>query len=246
MKDKEIVLVTGGGRGIGRALVSALASPDRLVYIHYSSSGQAAGDLADQMEKEGKAARAVQADLADPSACKALIEGIIEESGRLDILVNNAGMTRDCLAVRMSDDDYDQVIAVNQRAPFILMREAAKSMMRSRRGRIINISSVVGLTGNAGQVNYAASKAALIAMTKSLAQELGSRQVTVNAVAPGFIETDMTAGLSEEIQKAYREAIPLGRFGQAEEVAALVAFLASREAAYITGQTICVDGGINR
>jgi 3-oxoacyl-[acyl-carrier protein] reductase len=246
MKDKEIVLVTGGGRGIGRALVNALASPDRLVYIHYSSSGQAAGDLADQMEKEGKAARTIQADLADPVACKALVAEIIDESGRLDILVNNAGMTRDRLAVRMSDDDYDQVIAVNQRAPFILMREAAKSMMRSRRGRIINISSVVGLTGNAGQINYAASKAALIAMTKSLAQELGSRQVTVNAVAPGFIETDMTAGLSEEIQKAYREAIPLGRFGQAEEVAALVAFLASREAAYITGQTICVDGGINR
>ncbi len=246
MKDKEIVLVTGGGRGIGRALVNALASPDRLVYIHYSSSGQAAGDLADQMEKEGKAARTIQADLADPVACRALVAEIVDENGRLDILVNNAGMTRDRLAVRMSDDDYDQVIAVNQRAPFILMREAAKSMMRSRRGRIINISSVVGLTGNAGQINYAASKAALIAMTKSLAQELGSRQVTVNAVAPGFIETDMTAGLSEEIQKAYREAIPLGRFGQAEEVAALVAFLASREAAYITGQTICVDGGINR
>lgn len=246
MNYKEIVLVTGGGRGMGQALVRALAAPDRMVCIHYSSSEEAAGKLARELEAQGLPACTLQADLADPLAAKGLAAGVIQAYGRLDILVNNAGVTCDRLTVRMTDEDYEEVLAVNQRAPFILMREAAKSMMRSRWGRIINISSIVGLKGNPGQINYAASKAAVIAMTKSLALELGPRQVTVNAIAPGFIETDMTACLSEEVKKAYLEAIPLGRFGQAEEVAALTAFLASRQAAYITGQVISVDGGINR
>lgn len=246
MSNKQVVLVTGAGRGIGRAIVRALASPERFIYIHYSTSADSAAALADELAREGKAARTIQADLSDSAAAKALVDEIIEESGQIDILVNNAGVTRDQLTVRMSDEDYDAVIRVNQKAQFILMREAAKIMMRKRWGRIINISSVVGLKGNPGQINYAASKAAVIAMTKSLAQELATRKVTVNSVAPGFIETDMTAVLSEEVRGYYLETIPMRRLGKPEDVAAAVVFLASEQANYITGQTISVDGGMNR
>lgn len=245
MEALQIVLVTGAGRGIGRAVAKELAGPDRLVYVHYSGSEEGAASLVREMEEAGQPARMIQADLADAKACKKLISDIVESHGRLDILVNNAGITRDQLMVRMTDEDYDRVIAVNQKAVFILMREAARVMMKKRWGRIINISSVVGLKGNAGQANYAASKAAVIAMTKSLAKELGGRMVTVNAIAPGFIETDMTACLSEEVKKAYLSSIPLGRLGQAEEVGQLAAFLAGDGAAYITGQVLSVDGGLH-
>jgi 3-oxoacyl-[acyl-carrier protein] reductase len=245
MSHKQVVLVTGAGRGIGRAIVRALASPERFIYIHYSTSEDSAKALSEELAQEGKPSRTIQADLSDSEAAKALISEIVEESGRLDILVNNAGLTRDQLTVRMSDEDYDAVIQVNQKAQFILMREAAKIMMRKRWGRIISISSIVGLKGNAGQINYAASKAAVIAMCKSLAQELATRNVTVNAVAPGFIETDMTAVLAEDVREHYLATIPMRRLGKAEDVAAAVAFLAGEEANYITGQTISVDGGMN-
>ncbi|HHU07899.1 MAG TPA: 3-oxoacyl-[acyl-carrier-protein] reductase [Clostridiaceae bacterium] len=245
-EDKQVVLVTGGGRGIGSAIARALATPKRLIYIHYGTSEVAAKTLADELNSSGRPARTIAADLFDPASCQQLISDIVAQEGKLDILVNNAGITRDQLAVRMGDTDYDDVIQVNQKAPFIIMREAAKSMMRQRWGRIINISSIVGLMGNAGQINYAASKAAVIAMTKSLALELAARNVTVNCIAPGFIETDMTSELSEEIRQIYRQTIPLRRFGRPEDIAALASFLVSDEAGYITAQTISVDGGINR
>ena len=245
MSQKQVVLVTGGGRGIGRAIVRALASTERFTYIHYSSSEDSAKALSEELVQAGRPSRTIRADLSDSEAAQALIREIVSESGQLDILVNNAGLTRDQLTVRMSDEDYDAVIQVNQKAQFILMREAAKIMMRKRWGRIINISSVVGLKGNAGQINYAASKAAVIAMGKSLARELATRNVTVNSVAPGFIETDMTAVLREEVRADYLDTIPMRRPGKAEDVAAAVAFLAGEEANYITGQTISVDGGMN-
>lgn len=245
-ENKQVVLVTGGGRGIGSAIVRALATPQRLVYVHYGTSKDDAEALASELNSGGKPARTISADLSDSASCQKLIGGIVAETGRLDIVVNNAGITRDQLAVRMSDADYDEIIQVNQKAIFIIMREAAKSMIRQRWGRIINISSVVGLKGNAGQINYAASKAAVIAMTKSLALELAARNITVNCIAPGFIETDMTAELSDEIHQVYQQTIPLHRFGRPEDIAAMAAFLASEEANYITAQTISVDGGLNR
>ncbi len=246
MNDKQITLVTGAGRGIGRAIAKRLASEDRKVYLHYGRSGDEAETLRLELEQDGFEAETIQADLFDLDATTSLVKTIVEKEGRLDILVNNAGITRDGLAVRMSNDDYDDVIAVNQRAPFILMREAGKVMMRRRFGRIINIASVVGFTGNAGQINYAASKAALIAMSKSLALELASRGVTVNCIAPGYIETEMTGVLSDAVREAIFAQIPQKRAGSPEDVAAVAAFLASDAAAYITAQTISVDGGMHR
>ncbi len=246
MAEKQIVLVTGASRGIGRAIAKRLASVDRKLYLHYGQSAEAAEALRRELEEKGFDAETIGTDLFDPDATAQLVKTIAEKEGRLDILVNNAGITRDGLAVRMSNDDYDDVISVNQRAPFILMREAGKIMMRRRFGRIINIASVVGLTGNAGQINYAASKAALIAMGKSLAIELATRGVTVNCIAPGYIETEMTGVLSESVRETIFAQIPQRRAGSPEDIAAVAAFLASDDAAYITAQTISVDGGMYR
>lgn len=246
MDKKEVVLITGAGRGIGKAIARKLASPERLLYLHYGSSSASVEELRQELAQKGCEARPIQADLADAKACAQLIPTLVDEAGTIDVLVNNAGITRDQLIVRMKEEDYDAVIQVNQKACFLLMQEAAKVMMRKRSGRVVNLSSIVGLKGNAGQINYAASKAAVIAMTKSMAQELGSRGVRVNCVAPGFIETDMTAALPADVREKLALEIPLKRVGQAGDVANAVAFLVSEEASYITGQTLSVDGGMNR
>ncbi|HHU53498.1 MAG TPA: 3-oxoacyl-[acyl-carrier-protein] reductase [Clostridiaceae bacterium] len=243
--EKEIALVTGGGTGIGQAICEQLANPDRHIYIHYGGSQQGAEQTLSLVEAQGGSGEIIQADLNDSDQISAMIQKIKEQSGRLDILVNNAGITRDGLAVRMSDQMYDDVIRVNQKAVFVAMREAGKLMMRQRKGKIINISSVVGLHGNAGQINYAAAKSAVFAMTKSLAQELASRNVTVNCVAPGYINTPMTEELSDKVKDALISQIPMQRTGEPKEVAYTVKFLASKEADYITGQSISVDGGMN-
>ncbi|NLM19822.1 MAG: 3-oxoacyl-[acyl-carrier-protein] reductase [Clostridiaceae bacterium] len=243
--EKEIALVTGGGTGIGQAICEQLANPDRYIYIHYGGSQQGAEQTLSLVEAQGGSGEIIQADLNDSTQISAMIQKIKEKSGRLDILVNNAGITKDGLAVRMSDQMYDDVIRVNQKAVFITMREAGKLMIRQRKGKIINISSVVGLHGNVGQINYAAAKSAVFAMSKSMAQELGARNITVNCVAPGYINTAMTEELSDQVKNSVINRIPLQRTGEPEEVAYAVKFLASKEADYITGQSISVDGGMN-
>ncbi|MDO5737805.1 MAG: 3-oxoacyl-[acyl-carrier-protein] reductase [Eubacteriales bacterium] len=244
--NKQVILITGASRGIGRAIAKKLASPESILYLHYGRSAESAEKLQKELAASGVETHLLQADLAKAEEIAKLIPTILEAHGRIDVLVNNAGVTVDKLLMRMSDEDYEEVYRVNQLAAFRLMRDVARPMLKQRSGKIINISSIVGLKGNAGQLNYAATKAALIGMTKSMALELGSRGITVNAVAPGFIETEMTAVLPAEIQEKIREEIPLGRFGKVEEVANLVAFLASPAADYITAQTISVDGGLNR
>ena len=237
-------IVTGGSRGIGRTIVRTLAEAGLQVYFTYVSRPEAAERTLADIAAMGGTARAFRVDSSDAEQVSRFFAEEIKGKVRLDVLVNNAGITRDGLVLRMKDEDYDQVLNTNLRGAFLFLREAAKIMTRQRYGRIINISSVVGQMGNAGQINYAAAKAGLIGMTKSAAKELGSRSVTVNAVAPGFIETEMTAALPEESRKAYLSAIPLGRLGSAQDVADAVAFLASDKAAYITGQVIAVNGGL--
>ena len=237
-------LVTGGSRGIGRAVARTLADAGYQVFLTYISKPEEAEQTVRDITEAGGVARAFRLDVGDSDSVAALFRDEIRDKVDLAVLVNNAGITKDGLMLRMKDDDFDKVVAINLRGAFLCLREAAKIMTRQRHGRIINISSVVGQMGNAGQVNYSAAKAGLIGMTKSAAKELAPRSVTVNAVAPGFIETDMTAALSEEARDAYAKAIPLGRLGSAQDVADAVAFLASDKASYITGQVLAVNGGL--
>ena len=241
---KRAAVVTGGSRGIGRAICVALAKQGCNVVVNYCHGEAAAAETAALCKELGVEAVTVQADVSTAEGCKKLFEEAVNAFGRVDILVNNAGVTRDNLILRLSEEDFDTVLNANLKGAFLCCKEAARRMVRQRYGRIVNLSSVVGLRGNAGQTNYSASKAGLIGLTKSLAKELASRNVTVNLVAPGLIDTDMTAALPEVARAALLASIPMGRMGAAEDVARAVAFLASDEAAYITGQVLCVDGGM--
>ena len=237
-------LVTGGSRGIGRAVCLELARRGANVAVNCAGNARAAEETAAACRELGVQAFAVQADVSDSAAAGAMVKAVIERFGRLDILVNNAGITRDKLALQMKNEDLDAVLDTNLKGAFYCMRAAYRPMMKQRYGRIVNLSSVVGLRGNPGQANYAASKAGLIGMSKSIAKELASRNVTVNLVAPGFIGTDMTAVLPEAAREALLKSIPMARLGQPEDVARAVAFFAAEDAGYITGQVLCMDGGM--
>ncbi len=242
--EGRVALVTGASRGIGRAIALKLAALGARVTVNYRSGEAAADEVVEAITSAGGEARAFRADVSDEEAATSLVKSVVATYGQLDILVNNAGITRDNIMARMKADDFDAVLATNLRSCWLMCRAALRVMMRARYGRIVNISSVTALMGNAGQSNYAASKAGIIGMSKSLAREIASRGITVNVVAPGFIATDMTAELPEDLLDTARTHIPLGRMGQPSEVAAAVAFLASDEAKYITGQTLNVDGGM--
>jgi 3-oxoacyl-[acyl-carrier protein] reductase len=242
--ENQNAIVTGAGRGIGHAIAARLASEGARVAC-VSRSEENAKRTADELNKaRGESAKHYTVDVADHAAVQKVGAQILEDFGKIDILVNNAGVTRDGLAMRMSIEDWDTVINTNLRGAFNVTQSILRAMIKQRGGRIINITSVIGLIGNAGQTNYAASKAGLIGFTKSLARELASRNITVNAVAPGFIATDMTAALSDDIKKTIQAQIPLGKTGTPENIADAVEFLASAEASYITGQVVCVDGGM--
>jgi 3-oxoacyl-[acyl-carrier protein] reductase len=240
----QTALVTGASRGIGREAALNLAAAGARVVVNYVANAEAANSLVAEIQALGGQAVAFQADVSDYDQAAGLVEKATAQWGSLDILVNNAGITRDTLLMRMSEEDWDRVLDVNLKGYFNCCKAAVRTMVKARKGRIINITSVVGIRGNAGQANYSAAKAGAIGLTKSLARELGSRGITVNAVAPGFIETDMTQVLSEDIKGALLKEIPLARLGQPADVAALVTFLAGPAAAYITGQVIAVDGGM--
>jgi len=241
--DQRVAIVTGASRGIGAAIARAIAADGRHV-VCVARSADKLEAMAGAIRDAGGAATAKTCDLSDQGQVEGLIESVADELGRLDILINNAGITRDNLLLRMSDDEFDDVIATNLRSVFVACRAAARPMMKGKFGRIINISSVAGLVGNPGQVNYAAAKSGLLGMTKSIGKEMAAKNITANVVAPGFIETDMTASLPDKVKEGARMVTPLRRFGQSEEVAAAVAFLASDAAGYITGQVLAVDGGM--
>ena len=242
--EGKSVLVTGGSRGIGRAIAIAFAENGADVAINYTSNEEAALEVSKEIEALGKTCKIIKCDVSDFENATKMVEDVVAEFGKIDILVNNAGITKDGLLMRMKEEDFDNVIDVNLKGTFNCAKHASAIMLKQRFGKIINMTSVVGIVGNAGQVNYAASKAGVIGLTKSLAKELGSRGITVNAVAPGFINTDMTASLSEKVKEEASKNIPLKRLGDPEDVANLVGFLASDAANYITGQVINVDGGM--
>ena len=245
MTERRKALITGASRGIGRAICVKLASEGTDIVFSYRSGDEAASETVNLCREYGIEIHAIKADVSNSEECERLIKEAVDLlGGRIDILVNNAGITKDGLLMKMSEDDFDAVVDTNLKGAFHCIRFVSRAMIRQRSGRIINISSVSGVLGNAGQANYAASKAGVIGLTKSAARELAGRKITVNAVAPGFIRTEMTAVLSEKVKEKAVLQIPMERFGEAEDVAQAVAFLASEQAGYITGQVLCVDGGM--
>lgn len=244
MLERKVALVTGAAKGIGRAIALVLSKEGYTVVINYISSSEKAYELKAEIEALGGSALVIKGDVSIQSEAEEVVNTTMKELGKIDVLVNNAGITRDNLIIRMSEEDFDKVLQVNLKGTFIMAKLVGKEMIKKRCGKIINISSVVGITGNAGQTNYAASKAGVIGLTKSLAKELASRGINVNAVAPGFIETDMTEKLPEKARLELTSSIPLKRLGKPEDVASVVAFLASNASDYITGQVLKVDGGM--
>ncbi len=243
--ENKIVLVTGAGRGIGASIAKRFASEGAEVIVNYSGNDEAAQKTVDEITATGGQAQKYKCSVNDSESVKVMIDEIIKKFGRIDILVNNAGITKDGLMLRMTDEDFDRVIDVNLKGTFNCTKYVSKYMLKQKSGKIINISSVVGLSGNAGQVNYSASKAGIIGITKSAAKELSSRGITVNAVAPGYVDTDMTKVLSDNIRNEILKNIPLQRMGNVEDISNCVSFLASEDASYITGQVISVDGGMH-
>lgn len=244
MLKGKVAVVTGASRGIGRAIALKLSQEGAKVVINYNGSAGKAEEVKCEIEKNGGEAEVMQCNVSDFQACENFIKDVIAKFGSLDILVNNAGITRDGLLMRMSEDDFNAVLDTNLKGTFNCIRFASRQMMKQRSGRIINLSSVSGVLGNAGQANYSASKAGVIGLTKSAARELAGRGVTVNAIAPGFINTDMTQCLPDKVKEESVKQIPLGTFGEPEDIAEAAAFLASEKAGYITGQVLCVDGGM--
>ena len=244
MSEKKIAVVTGGARGIGKAIALELAKAGNLVVINYNGSEEKARETKAEIEAAGGQADILQCNVADFDACEAFFKAVAEKYGRVDILVNNAGVTKDGLLMKMSEEDFSRVVDINLKGTFNCIRHVSRMMLKQRSGRIISLSSVVGLRGNAGQANYCAAKAGVIGITKSVAREMASRGITVNAIAPGFIRTEMTDVLRDDIKKTLMEQIPMKNFGEVEDIANTVAFLASEDARYITGQVISVDGGM--
>jgi 3-oxoacyl-[acyl-carrier protein] reductase len=242
--EDRVAVVTGASRGIGRSIALELANRGAAVVINYNSSPGKANEVVAEIEKNGGKAKAVQADVSDFEAAQGLIQTAIDEFGKIDILVNNAGITRDQLIIKLTEEDWDSVIDINLKSTFNCSKAAVRPMMRKRFGRIISVSSVAGQMGNPGQTNYSASKAGQIGFTKALAREVASRKITVNAVAPGFVDTEILDAMTDEAKAAITGMTPLGRMGQPEEIAYAVAFLASDQAAYITGQVLAIDGGM--
>ena len=241
---EQVALVTGGSRGIGRAAAELFAAAGVKVAITYKSRKLEADHFVEEVSRAGGKALAVQADFADSATPAVAVEAVVKEWGRLDILINNAGLTRDALVMRMSEADWDIVLQTNLKAAFLASKAALRPMLKQKYGRIVNVSSLAGVVGNAGQANYSASKAGLIGLTRSLAKEVGSRNITVNAVAPGFIETELTSGLPAELLERARQAAAIPRIGTPADVAPAIVFLASPQAAYITGQVLGIDGGL--
>ena len=245
MLSGKVALVTGASRGIGREIAITLAGYGATVIVNYNGSAQAAQEVVDTIVAKGGQAKAVQASVAKEEDCKKLVEDALAEFGKIDILVNNAGITKDNLMMKITEEDYDAVMDTNVKGTFMTIKHMYRAFLKQRGGRIINMSSVTGLSGNAGQTNYAASKAAIVGLTKSVAKELAARNVTCNAIAPGFIATEMTEKMSDSAKEAVLSQIPMKKVGQVKDIAETVAFLASDKAAYITGQVISVDGGLH-